>query len=888
MQPKTRRAVIRIPRVIDAEISRANPLPNAGLADSSFSDDLDIDMSIERGPKSPKDNSTPLPREQSTGNSDTKESDAPMEYIQIPENSMACALKQTQIEQYYKNSNNTNKKETRLQQDKHMSSEESSRDKTEELLMNREKQAIIVNADFITEQANDDKDDNDNVGSNANNSGLAVAQDKDGADESDDNMMDSRFMPELGEIKVEEMEPTVDRKVLEQAPPATDVGDDQGPIFKCAKCPHRTIDFASLMKHRQKYHRGRPYAGTSIKHLHLSPILSDPNNYCRACERKFPTPKNYRNHLQLVHHIIEPTARENLAFGFGNGSNDINESSATDDPQGAEFQCGSCDERFSSMLRLTRHQINDHDKQNDGKDGHCADCDTHYTSSQEALQHKCLVRSAEAQKTASAGDTIMNKTAGSSITCKTCGMAFASTKAHLVHFNDVHRYNSKSNNQGQLSGRQKPKVKTVRFLLPDSAPSSTTATIFRCKSCDIACSSRANLTRHHWAEHRHIWDAARDSNGNSLQHTSTDPYRCRSCLEQCESRSALMQHLSVVHNNFDYSSPRKIIEPPSEASFRCSSCPVACDSRSALVVHMWGAHPGRMRGSRKKEPVRKPKEEIQPVDMGIMMQDDQSHHCELCDKSFKTLRSYRSHMNTRHSNGSTDNPRSITDNTPNANRPKKSASVANPLLPDINDPNFYCRVCDKTLRTKYSYYSHLLVEHSDFSPDQSSQHQQKATIPKKRQAVLDVDDPNNHCAFCNRTFESQDTFHQHLRSKHYIKQRLNTSSAIPSTATTTTTTTNIATTSPTSQAALSSSKGKHLCTICQQRQATLGHHRQHLRLAHKVKLPPVSKEVTQFRYPDEFIDVNSPDLYCAQCDHYFTTKMFFKKHVEGVHEMSSV
>ncbi|EPB91971.1 hypothetical protein HMPREF1544_01265 [Mucor circinelloides 1006PhL] len=37
--------------------------------------------------------------------------------------------------------------------------------------------------------------------------------------------------------------------------------------------------------------------------------------------------------------------------------------------------------------------------------------------------------------------------------------------------------------------------------------------------------------------------------------------------------------------------------------------------------------------------------------------------------------------------------------------------------------------------------------------------------------------------------------------------------------------------------------------------------------------------------PNAIIDINHPSLYCAQCEHSYSTKEYFKKHLRQVHNI---
>ncbi|KAK4518427.1 uncharacterized protein ATC70_008644 [Mucor velutinosus] len=908
MEPKIRRAVILIPRVVDMENTSAD---HVEIADSTMQTAGSSCSGILK--REPRSRTTLLSGEQSTSSFDTDDGEARLEEPFIPKDSMAFRLKQEHVAAYY-NNDSANKEDALVKQKEQEIHEESSVDEAKDSLIRKDKQTAI------TKQVIDDEKDDSDDDSNANDSQSTFKQDKDAIYPDDQETMTNEFVIKHDTIEVGKGEITLHQETPGQTSDAT---NDQGYIYKCAKCPHRTTNFILLMKHRQTAHNGRGYGGTSIKHLHLNPVLNDPNHHCRACERRFTNLSGYRTHLRLVHHIprlakhdTQPTTGERSTVAAASKPSEANHSRTINDPQTPKFRCSFCSVRFDSRLTLTQHQINDHKKRRNSKTAHCIDCNTQYKSTQECSRHRRQVHNADVRKTSATTadidtDTIpatASKTAGPKITCKLCGMGFESTTAHLIHYSNMHRVYTKRSGidtessitstleQPSLKRRTRQKTKTVRFMLPDSVASSsstTTTTItatntapFRCKSCDIPFNTRPDLTRHRWSVHRDTLVAVLDKEEEHQGASTADAkYRCRRCLVQCESRSALTHHLSIVHSNFDYSkkSAQSLSSTKPKTNLQCNACSAEFDSRSALAIHLWAVHPKSMRKASKSSAAggEQTIEELQVGDMNTAKQDGQSNYCSLCKKKYKNWHSYRSHVYSKHRKSNaerTHSPQSNENDTPSSSRSKPPASsVASPLLPDINDPNFYCHVCDKTLRTESSFLGHLLVTHSNYPSDPCQQQQQQqptTTATRKRTAaVLDVDDPNNYCAFCERTFLSQDIFYQHLRSQHHIKRRLDTTSVIF--------------TASNHSSDASSSKGRHFCTVCHQRQATLGQHRQHLRLAHKVKLPPVSKQVVaQFRYPNEFIDIESPDLYCAQCDHYFSTKMFFNQHIEGVHRMS--
>lgn len=77
---------------------------------------------------------------------------------------------------------------------------------------------------------------------------------------------------------------------------------------------------------------------------------------------------------------------------------------------------------------------------------------------------------------------------------------------------------------------------------------------------------------------------------------------------------------------------------------------------------------------------------------------------------------------------------------PKVRNRKKSVELKE-VEPDIDDPNCYCRFCERnTLSSKYIYKQHIVSMHSI---DQKPR--------KKDKAIPDVNDLNNYCRLCKRT-----------------------------------------------------------------------------------------------------------------------------------------
>lgn len=107
--------------------------------------------------------------------------------------------------------------------------------------------------------------------------------------------------------------------------------------------------------------------------------------------------------------------------------------------------------------------------------------------------------------------------------------------------------------------------------------------------------------------------------------------------------------------------------------------------------------------------------------------DDPNHYCKSCHRTFDCRSFYRSHLKRKHK----------IKLEPLIRVPKKPKPK---IIPDVDDPNFYCKACKQGYKKKTIYRAHLRKLH-------------KMTLtslaPKLTHGVVpDVDDPNLYCCSC--------------------------------------------------------------------------------------------------------------------------------------------
>lgn len=84
------------------------------------------------------------------------------------------------------------------------------------------------------------------------------------------------------------------------------------------------------------------------------------------------------------------------------------------------------------------------------------------------------------------------------------------------------------------------------------------------------------------------------------------------------------------------------------------------------------------------------------------------------------------------------------------------------ILPDVNDPNFFCVSCQVKYKTHRSYRVHLRNAHKmKLNPLRT------ASVFNPTISVSDAEDPNNtSCAFCKFKYNTKYGYQRHMRKSH--------------------------------------------------------------------------------------------------------------------------
>ncbi|KAK4519051.1 Microtubule bundling protein [Mucor velutinosus] len=138
------------------------------------------------------------------------------------------------------------------------------------------------------------------------------------------------------------------------------------------------------------------------------------------------------------------------------------------------------------------------------------------------------------------------------------------------------------------------------------------------------------------------------------------------------------------------------------------------------------------------------------------------YQCSVCNNKTASLRSLLSHRQSVHS--ITQQPIKNIDLEPDTDDPNHYCKACEKFYctqaqkeakPDINDPSFYCSSCEKTLSCKAAFKKHLFLIHYVHQP-----------TTEKSESQPDINDHNNCGCVCQRYYFSNGRNRKHLRKVH--------------------------------------------------------------------------------------------------------------------------
>lgn len=276
---------------------------------------------------------------------------------------------------------------------------------------------------------------------------------------------------------------------------------------------------------------------------------------------------------------------------------------------------------------------------------------------------------------------------------------------------------------------------------------------FQCGICKEGVADLRSMKSHYMSAHNLIF-------GRTIKHFELlpdlhDPNNyCKSCEKSYKNIITFQHHLRTVHLI-----PKDFLKLQHVPDANLTHPNFRCNSRSETFVdqlkchdHLKSVHDTSVKATIKNSGI-------------LPVWNDVNNYCRSCGYSFPTKSEYHQHC----------------------------LSVHRIPLPDPDDPNFHCKICDKTHRDMIFYKNHCRDEHymkdlpeitnigcghcsSIFYLEKTyMQHAERFEKRLQREALSgketikpDFYDPNFHCSACDRNYKSKNSYRSHLRTVHAL------------------------------------------------------------------------------------------------------------------------
>lgn len=139
----------------------------------------------------------------------------------------------------------------------------------------------------------------------------------------------------------------------------------------------------------------------------------------------------------------------------------------------------------------------------------------------------------------------------------------------------------------------------------------------------------------------------------------------------------------------------KVLPDPDDPNFYCESCDAKYPTRTRYHYHIKYIHKIQL-APLKVSPIYDPN--MKKIDEN----DVKSTSCFLCKLTFGTRNLYRRHRRRHLRNGRMNSE---------LNYSRRKVPIDTNILPDIDDPNGYCKVCDRKSTSLKVYINHIRFFH---------------------------------------------------------------------------------------------------------------------------------------------------------------------------------
>lgn len=311
-----------------------------------------------------------------------------------------------------------------------------------------------------------------------------------------------------------------------------------------------------------------------------------------------------------------------------------------------------------------------------------------------------------------------------------------------------------------------------------------------------------------------------------------DPnHYCNVCDFKFSARCVFRQHIRHFHKVvFRKVAPQAILKDiPSPVmdnpSLDCAQCKRTYKSKSSYRIHLIRIHHMKL-----------PKlaSDASQIDFDAL-------ECKTCKIAFKGSRSLKVHARRLHG----------VDYF-------KPTVIHTDLKPDVDDPNYYCKACDRTSSTKDSFLKHLAYMHANIMPELYEGVACNGVQPK---------DGRNYCAECSKAFHAKWLLRLHLEKTHGIAAGTDFISKVES---------------PNFDVTPDPKDPNNYCATCNKTYSIRSSYLKHLFYIHGISVKRSIYTPGDGSSEKELV-VDYKTRYCNVCDKSYSTDTSYNHHLSLIH-----
>lgn len=380
---------------------------------------------------------------------------------------------------------------------------------------------------------------------------------------------------------------------------------------------------------------------------------------------------------------------------------------------------------------------------------------------------------------------------------------------------------------------------------------------YTCSDC-----GKVFKTARHYEVHRgsiHKKDLLACISKNIMPKSDNPTFYCQACEATYSNKNNYKAHLRKVHRMTIVNRDTSIIPDPYDPDFFCRACQKKYVNKKKYCKHLYSIHNIRGIKGKAKGATRTAEEVCSTRPNGSTMDGSRPKTRAALKAAMKAKSAPDVHKSITQPEEFNAKEKEAADLEKEVNSfiiRKRKKTTSDEVLPDINDPNNYCRVCDKTYSNKYGYRVHMEHLHNMTLPQLVSTSVKNMPSP----VLPDPHDPDYYCRVCQITNYNLTAHRHHCRIVHEMvfERKFKNPDAV-----------------------IDIDCPDFYCPKCEKHFEGKYYYRSHLKSVHEI----VYKQAKMIVNKEVEIDIDSPDFFCGKCDKKFDEKYYFRRHLKYVHDL---